>query len=61
MRLREHVVRNNFPWIAAEERAAVWSEPTTVSVTRTDPSISPDRGLGHVVLAVPCVRLARGD
>jgi FkbM family methyltransferase len=50
VRLREHIVRNNFPWITAEERA-MWSEPTTVSFARVDPSTSPDRGLGHVALA----------
>jgi FkbM family methyltransferase len=48
MRLREHVVRNNFPMVAVEEKA-VWSEPRTVYFARTDPATSPDRGLGHVV------------
>jgi FkbM family methyltransferase len=47
-RLREHVVRNEFGWIRAEEKA-VWSEPRTVFFARTDPATSPDRGLGHVV------------
>ena len=48
VRLREHVVRNEFGWIAVEEKA-VWSEPRTVYFARTDPATSPDRGLGHVV------------
>ncbi|MGC2753952.1 MAG: FkbM family methyltransferase [Candidatus Acidiferrum sp.] len=49
-RLREHVARNTFGWITVEEKA-VWSEPCTVFFARTDPLTSPDRGLGHVVLA----------
>jgi FkbM family methyltransferase len=49
-RLREHVARNAFGWIAVEEKA-VWSEPRTVYFARTDPATSPDRGLGHVVAA----------
>ena len=49
-RLREHVARNEFGWIAVEEKA-VWSEPRTVFFARTDPATSPDRGLGHVVAA----------
>ncbi|MGA2811995.1 MAG: FkbM family methyltransferase [Candidatus Acidiferrum sp.] len=49
-RLSEHVSRNGFSWIAAEQRA-VWSASTTVSFARTDPATSPDRGLGHVVSA----------
>jgi len=47
-RLREHVARNEFGWITVEEKA-VWSEPRTVFFARTDPTASPDRGLGHVV------------
>ena len=50
VRLREHIVRNDLPWITAEQRA-VWSETTTVSFARIDPSTSPDRGLGHVTPA----------
>ena len=49
-RLREHAVRNEFGWITVEEKAA-WSEPRTVFFARTDPTTSPDRGLGHVVAA----------
>jgi len=47
-RLREHVARNEFGWIAVEEKA-VWSESRTVFFAQTDPATSPDRGLGHVV------------
>jgi len=47
-RLREHVSRNEFGWIVAEEKA-VWSESSMVFFARTDPATSPDRGLGHVV------------
>ena len=47
-RLREHVARNQMGWIQVEERA-MWSETRTVHFARTDPAISPDRGLGHVV------------
>ena len=47
-RLREHVVRNEFERINVEEKA-VWSEQRTVFFARTDPTTSPDRGLGHVV------------
>jgi FkbM family methyltransferase len=47
-RLREHVARNECGWITVEEKA-VWSEPRTVFFARTDPTTSPDRGLGHVV------------
>jgi FkbM family methyltransferase len=49
-RLCEHVARNEFGWITVEEKA-VWSEPRTVFFARTDPTTSPDRGLGHVVAA----------
>jgi len=47
-RLREHAARNEFGCITVEEKA-VWSEPQTVFFARTDPTTSPDRGLGHVV------------
>ena len=47
-RLRVHVTRNNFPAISVEEKA-VWLEASTVFFVRTDPEMSPDRGLGHVV------------
>jgi FkbM family methyltransferase len=47
-RLREHISRNNFSRITAEQQA-MWCEPTVVSFARTDPATSPDRGLGHVV------------
>ena len=47
-RLRVHVTRNNFPAISVEEKA-VWLEAGTVFFARTDPEMSPDRGLGHVV------------
>jgi Methyltransferase FkbM domain len=51
------------PEIAAER--VVWSEPTTVFFVRSDTSMSPDRGLGHVAvdgyssntIAVPTVAL----
>jgi FkbM family methyltransferase len=49
-RLREHISRNDFPWMTAEQKA-VWCQPGTVSFARTDPATSPDRGLGHVVSA----------
>lgn len=49
-RLREHVARNEFGWIAVEEKA-VWSEARTVFFARIDPTTSPDRGLGHIVRA----------
>jgi FkbM family methyltransferase len=47
-RLRGHINRNNLGVISVEEKA-VWSEPGTVFFARTDPTMSPDRGLGHVV------------
>jgi FkbM family methyltransferase len=46
-RLREHLARNKFGWANVEERA-VWSVTGPLSFARTDPSESPDRGLGHV-------------
>jgi FkbM family methyltransferase len=50
-RLREHVARNEFSWVATEEKA-VWSERKSVFFARIDPAASPDRGLGHVVSRV---------
>ncbi len=47
-RLRQHVERNAFGWIRVEEKA-VWSKSDPVFFARTDPTVSPDRGLGHVV------------
>ncbi len=47
-RLREHAERNHFSTISVEQKA-VWSETGTVSFARSDPRVSPDRGLGHVV------------
>jgi FkbM family methyltransferase len=47
-RLREHVARNEFPWISVEQKA-VWSEGRSVFFERIDPGKSPDRGLGRVV------------
>jgi FkbM family methyltransferase len=47
-RLREHVTRNNCANVSVEERA-VWSSAAPVFFARADASISPDRGLGHVV------------
>ncbi len=46
-RLREHAGRNGFSWITVEERA-VWSGTRGVRFIRSDPSASPDLGLGHV-------------
>ena len=49
-------------------RAAVWNEEGWVTFNRSDPSISPDRGLGHIVtegeqegdkISVPTVTLDR--
>ena len=47
-RLREHIARNNFSRVTVEQKA-VWSERRRVTFLRTDPGVSPDRGLGHVV------------
>jgi FkbM family methyltransferase len=47
-RLREHVARNSFSWVTVEEKA-VWSGSGTAIFERSDPRVSPDRGLGHVV------------
>jgi FkbM family methyltransferase len=49
-RLREHVARNCFSWLTVEQKA-VWSERGTVIFERSDPRVSPDRGLGRVVKA----------
>jgi FkbM family methyltransferase len=49
-RLREHVARNDGASISVEEKAA-WSSAAPVLFARADPSLSPDRGLGHVVAA----------
>jgi FkbM family methyltransferase len=49
-RLREHIARNKLPQIAVEEKA-VWSERGTVIFARTDPTVSPDRGTGHIASA----------
>jgi FkbM family methyltransferase len=46
-RLREHVARNHFPQATVEEKA-VWSQQTVVKFSRSDPNVSPDRGLGHI-------------
>lgn len=46
-RLRENVARNNFSWMTVEQ-LAVWSEARTVAFARADPSLSPDRGQGHI-------------
>jgi FkbM family methyltransferase len=58
-RLREHVSRNVFGWVALEEKA-VWSESSIVFFERIDPATSPDRGLGHVVTegAVDTIRVS---
>lgn len=47
-RLREHAARNDGPNITVEEKA-VWSSAAPVFFARADSSLSPDRGLGHVV------------
>ena len=49
VRLRENLARNGFEQATVVQRA-VWSEPTTVLFARVDSSVSPDRGLGHVVV-----------
>jgi FkbM family methyltransferase len=46
-RLREHITRNHLSQVAIEEKA-VWSKQTVVKFSRSDPNVSPDRGLGHV-------------
>jgi FkbM family methyltransferase len=47
-RLREHARRNSFGWVNVEQKAA-WRESGTVMFERVDSSVSPDRGVGHVV------------
>jgi FkbM family methyltransferase len=47
-RLREHARRNSFSWVNVEQKAA-WRESGTVMFERVDVSVSPDRGVGHVV------------
>ena len=49
-RLRENVAHNDLSWIRVEQKA-VWSESRPVEFARVDPSVSPDRGLGHVATA----------
>lgn len=46
-RLRENLSRNQFSHAHVEQKA-IWSQNTTVSFTRVDQNVSPDRGLGHV-------------
>src|SRR5207302_7866683 len=58
-RLREHVTRNNFPAISVEEKA-VWLEAGTVCFARTDPEMSPDRGLGRVVASSTVATISGG-
>ena len=47
-RLREHARRNLFAWVNIEQKAA-WRESGKVMFERADVSVSPDRGVGHVV------------
>lgn len=47
-RLRENARRNSFPWVQVEQKAA-WRESGTVMFERVDASVSPDRGVGHIV------------
>ena len=47
-RLREHARRNSFSWVNVEQKAA-WRESGMVMFERVDASVSPDRGVGHVV------------
>ena len=47
-RLKEHARRNLFWWINVEQKAA-WRESGKVMFERVDASVSPDRGVGHVV------------
>ena len=49
-RLREHISRNHFSRVTVEEKA-VWSKQTVVKFSRSDPNVSPDRGLGHIASA----------
>jgi FkbM family methyltransferase len=47
-RLKEHARRNCFSWVNVEQKAA-WRESGKVMFERVDASVSPDRGVGHVV------------
>jgi FkbM family methyltransferase len=47
-RLREHARGNSFEWVNVEQKAA-WRESGKVMFERVDASVSPDRGVGHVV------------
>ncbi|HKV26043.1 MAG TPA: FkbM family methyltransferase [Candidatus Acidoferrum sp.] len=48
-RLRGHKAKNAFDCVTVEEKA-VWSESGPVQFARANPSASPERGLGHVVV-----------
>ena len=48
-RLRENVERNKGAPISVEEKA-VWSSSSPVFFARADAEVSPDRGLGHVIV-----------
>jgi FkbM family methyltransferase len=41
-------MRNSFSWVNVEQKAA-WRESGTVMFERVEASVSPDRGVGHVV------------
>jgi len=47
-RLRENAVRNSISWIKIEQQA-VCAGPKEIYFQRADASISPDRGVGHIV------------
>jgi FkbM family methyltransferase len=47
-RFKEHARRNSFSWVNVEQKAA-WRESGAVMFERVDASVSPDRGVGHVV------------
>ena len=49
-RLREHGKRNEFSWLAVEEKAVGANSGSSLFL-RCDPGTSPDRGLGRVVAA----------
>jgi len=49
-RLTENLAFNKFAHASVEQKA-VWSELGTVTFSRVNASISPDRGLGHVSVA----------
>ena len=46
-RLRENISQNRFAHVIVEQKA-VWSSTGTLSFARSDPAVSPDRGLGRV-------------